>query len=76
MSATARCAGTRGSPGQGPLHIIEAVVTDEAYRQGRRAVLPGFLARERLFFTEHFRACLEDRARANLSRTLERMDPG
>jgi predicted metal-dependent HD superfamily phosphohydrolase len=40
---------------------------DEVYRAGRRRVLEGFLARERIYFTGRLRALWEARARANLA---------
>jgi predicted metal-dependent HD superfamily phosphohydrolase len=33
-------------------------------------VLSAFLERERIYFTEHFRAMLEDKARNNLGRAI------
>lgn len=48
-------------------------VPDEAFRQGRRHVLSDFLARPRLYSTEHFHAALEPRARDNLQRALARL---
>lgn len=40
------------------------------FRRKRRAILRGFLDRERIYSTEHFHAALETRARENLSRTV------
>lgn len=51
-----------------------AHVADAAYRDGRRAILQGFLARTRLYSTDHFHARFEERARENLRRALARLD--
>jgi predicted metal-dependent HD superfamily phosphohydrolase len=40
---------------------------DEVYRPGRRRVLKGFLARERIYLTDRLRALWEAPARANLA---------
>jgi len=48
-------------------------VADAAYREGRRAILQGFLARARLYSTDYFHSRLEDRARVNLQRALARL---
>jgi predicted metal-dependent HD superfamily phosphohydrolase len=45
-------------------------VPDAIYRQGRRRILSGFLARPRIFVTEAFRE-KEDLARSNLQRGLD-----
>ncbi len=45
-------------------------MTDDDFRRGRAAVLEGFLARDRLFFTSAGQARFEARARANLRREL------
>ena len=50
-----------------------AHVPDGEFRQGRRRILSGFLARPRLYGTDYFHAALEDRARANLRRSLARL---
>lgn len=50
-----------------------AHVPDEAYRQGRSRVLISFLARPRLYSTEHFHEALERRAKDNLRRALARL---
>lgn len=50
-----------------------AHIPDEAYRQGRRLVLESFLARPRLYNTDHFHAAREARARDNLQRSLARL---
>lgn len=47
-----------------------AVVPDEAYRIGRKAVLSRFLERDRLYFTDAYRASHEASARANLARAI------
>lgn len=43
---------------------------EETYRQGRRRVLEAFLARERIYRTEHLHAVWEARARENLAREI------
>lgn len=50
-------------------------VPADAFATRRRALLRAFLARSRLYATAHFHALLETRARANLQRSLERLDP-
>lgn len=50
-----------------------AWVPDDAFRQGRAAVLRGFLDRSSIFATDVHRARLEARARANLRRSLARL---
>lgn len=50
-----------------------AHVPDEEFRLGRRRVLSGFLARPRLYSTDHFHLALEERARDNLRRALARL---
>ena len=47
-----------------------ALYPDEVYRPGRRRVLEGFLARERLYLTSHLQALWEAPARANLAREI------
>ena len=47
-----------------------AAVPDDAYRIGRKAVLTRFLARDRLYFTDAYRAGFEVPARANLARAI------
>lgn len=42
-------------------------VPDELYRTGRRRMLQGFLARERIFRTNELHALWEERARANIT---------
>jgi predicted metal-dependent HD superfamily phosphohydrolase len=51
-------------------------VTDEQWRQGRRAVLAGLLARPAIYATERFRASHEATARSNLARAIARLDQG
>lgn len=48
-------------------------VPDEAFRAGRIAVLEGFLARERIYRTEHFYRKYEAQAHANLARSIEKL---
>ena len=43
------------------------------YREGRKAILSGFLGRPRLYGTEPFHAALDARARVNLARALARL---
>lgn len=47
-----------------------AHVSDADFRQGRAAILAGFLARDRLYLSDWGRVRFEARARANLSRSL------
>lgn len=44
------------------------------YRQKRRQVLEGFLARERIYTTAAYFDAFEQQARANLARAIERLD--
>ena len=44
-----------------------ALVPDELYRPGRRRILEGFLARERIYRTERLRALWDEPARANIA---------
>ena len=44
-----------------------AFVPDQLYRPGRRRVLQGFLARERIYLTEQLRGLWEEPARTNLA---------
>jgi predicted metal-dependent HD superfamily phosphohydrolase len=46
-------------------------VADDAFRSGRAAILEGFLARERLYFSDWGRGRFEAPARANLMRSIE-----
>ncbi len=50
-----------------------AFVPDEAYRAGRRAVLEGFLSRQRIYQTAPIHAEREAIARANLTRAAARL---
>jgi predicted metal-dependent HD superfamily phosphohydrolase len=49
-------------------------VTDAQWRQGRRAVLAGFLARPSIYATARFQASHEAAARRNLMRAIARLD--
>ncbi len=49
-------------------------VTDEQWRQGRRAVLAGLLARPAIYTTARFRVSHEAAARRNLARAIARLD--
>ena len=48
-----------------------AYVPSWIFRRKRRAILQGFLDRERIYSTEHFYGALEVRARENLSRVVK-----
>jgi predicted metal-dependent HD superfamily phosphohydrolase len=50
-----------------------AHVPEAPYREGRRRILGGFLARPRLYSTEYFHSRLDERARTNLQRALARL---
>jgi predicted metal-dependent HD superfamily phosphohydrolase len=50
-----------------------AWVPAPAFRERRRAILEAFLARDRIYGTEQFAALLEERARDNLLRSIERL---
>ncbi|RJF86993.1 hypothetical protein D3874_08160 [Oleomonas cavernae] len=50
-----------------------AWVADDRWRQGRAAVLAGFLGRPRIFHTDIFRDRYEAPARANIRRSLARL---
>ena len=50
-----------------------AHVPEADFRAGRRRILGEFLARPRLYSTEHFHSALEARARENLQRALARL---
>ena len=45
--------------------------SSDEYRSGRKAVLKGFLARERLYFTDYFHQLYEVQARLNLERDID-----
>jgi predicted metal-dependent HD superfamily phosphohydrolase len=49
-------------------------VTEPQWRQGRVAVLAGFLARPTIYLTARFRASHEAAARRNLARAIARLD--
>lgn len=49
-------------------------VDDEAWWTGRAMVLRRFLARDRVYHSDLFRALYEDAARRNLTRSLERLE--
>jgi predicted metal-dependent HD superfamily phosphohydrolase len=49
-----------------------AFVPDFLFRLKRRAILQAFLQRPRIYGTEHFHAALEQAARGNLQRSLDR----
>lgn len=49
-------------------------VPDQAYRSARGRILRGFLDRPALFHTPHFEALFEARARANLARSIARLE--
>ncbi|KAK0742071.1 hypothetical protein B0T21DRAFT_360597 [Apiosordaria backusii] len=50
-----------------------AHVDDGAWREGRAAVLERFLEREWIYHSELFRGLLEEKTRANLRRSVERL---
>jgi predicted metal-dependent HD superfamily phosphohydrolase len=50
-----------------------AWVPEPGFRAARAEILAGFLARPRIFTTEHFFGRLETPARANLARSLARL---
>jgi predicted metal-dependent HD superfamily phosphohydrolase len=50
-----------------------AWVPESQFRSGRAAILKGFLARPRIFSTEHFRKKYEKKARANMARSLAKL---
>ena len=50
-----------------------AHVEDAAWRAGRRRVLQGFLDRDAIYGTQHFRAACEAAARSNLDEALARL---
>ncbi len=50
-----------------------AFVPAEDYRKGRGALLRDFHARERLYFTDYFHDRLDQQARTNLTRSIEKL---
>lgn len=58
-----------------PVREEYAHVPDQAYRQGRHAVLEPFQRRGRLYRTGHAHRQWERRARLNLARELDRLSP-
>ncbi|MDI1366307.1 MAG: HD domain-containing protein [bacterium] len=48
-------------------------VPEEAFRQGRAAILEGFLAREALYLSDWWRTRFEAKARENLKRSIARL---
>ncbi|MFV3128644.1 hypothetical protein [Niveispirillum sp. KHB5.9] len=52
-----------------PVHGIEK------YRAGRAMVLTSFLARDRLYLSDHFHGLLEEHARANLAGLIATLTP-
>jgi predicted metal-dependent HD superfamily phosphohydrolase len=52
------------------IHDEYAWVPDALFRQKRREILAAFLARPRVFNTEHFRKAYEAQARTNLQRSI------
>lgn len=53
-----------------------AWVPEEAFRQGRAAILRSFLDRPRIYSTPHFFKRYESIARANLVRSIQRLERG
>jgi predicted metal-dependent HD superfamily phosphohydrolase len=51
-----------------------AHVPDDAFRAGRANILRTFLSRPSIYLTEHFRAKYEGPARANLERSIARVE--
>ena len=50
-----------------------AAVPETDFRKGRRNILEGFLARNPIFHTPYFTALCELQARANLKRSIHRL---
>lgn len=50
-------------------------VPEEVYRSARAGILKGFLAREQLYFTTHFRSLWETQPRDNLARSIRALEP-
>jgi predicted metal-dependent HD superfamily phosphohydrolase len=55
------------------IHREYAFVPEETYREARKAVLTRFLERERIYYSDFFFDALEERARENLKRSIERL---
>jgi len=53
-----------------------AHVPDDLFRTGRLSVLRRFIGMDSVFHTDLFREELEDRARENLRRAIEELEPG
>lgn len=53
------------------IRLEYAHVNDNAFREGRKTVLAGFLERERLYFTDDFYQKYEQRARHNIKREIK-----
>lgn len=51
-------------------------IADVDYAKGRVAVLQGFLSREHIYHTNHFRNERETQARENLKREIEQLNQG
>lgn len=51
-----------------------AFVPADIYRQARGGILKGFLARKRLYFSDHYYAVWETPARDNLLRSISRLE--
>ncbi|MGE5953302.1 MAG: hypothetical protein ACM308_06755 [Qipengyuania vulgaris] len=56
---------------EGQVRSEYAHVPEDAFRKGRAAVLEGFAARERLYFSDWGYSRFEERARENLARSVE-----
>ncbi|MBB2483680.1 N-methyl-D-aspartate receptor NMDAR2C subunit [Mitsuaria sp. WAJ17] len=61
---------------EGQIRAEFAFVPEPDFRAGRRLILQGFLARERLFVTEAMHAAWDARARANLRQACEALGEG
>ena len=59
---------------EGQIRREYAHVPDDAFRKGRAAVLRGFQARETLYFSEWGRDRFEGAARANIERSIARLE--
>lgn len=60
---------------EGQIQFEYNFVPIAAYKAARANILQGFLNRERLYFTEHYRQRWEAQARGNLARSIERLTP-